>query len=90
MGFAGITDRTVAGELTGSWLSIDSSQLPETSDPDEFRDHELIGLSVRTSAGDLVGEVTGGMDAVDAIEQTPTGAGDKPVDAPSIESIELG
>ncbi len=56
--FAGITDRTAAGELTGSWLSVDSSQLPEIGDPDEFRDHELIGLSVRTSAGDPVGVVT--------------------------------
>ena len=56
--FAGITDRTVAGELTGRWLSVDSSQLPETGDPDEFRDHELIGLSVRTCAGDPVGLVT--------------------------------
>ena len=55
--FAGITDRTAAGELTGSWLSVDSSQLPATPDPDEFRDHELIGLSVRTAAGDLVGVV---------------------------------
>jgi 16S rRNA processing protein RimM len=55
--FAGITDRTAAGELTGSWLSVDSSQLPESSDPDEFRDHELIGLSVRTAAGDAVGVV---------------------------------
>jgi 16S rRNA processing protein RimM len=55
--FAGITDRTTAGELTGSWLSVDSSQLPESTDPDEFRDHELIGLSVRTSAGDAVGVV---------------------------------
>jgi len=55
--FAGITDRTAAGELTGSWLSVDSSQLPESTDPDEFRDHELIGLSVRTSAGDAVGVV---------------------------------
>ena len=53
--FAGITDRTAAGELTGSWLSVDSSQLPETGDPDEFRDHELIGLSVRTSAGERGG-----------------------------------
>jgi 16S rRNA processing protein RimM len=57
VGFAGITDRTAAGELTGSWLSVDSSQLPESTDPDEFRDHELIGLSVRTSAGDAVGVV---------------------------------
>ena len=55
--FAGITDRTAAAELTGSWLSVDSSQLPETGDPDEFRDHELIGLSVRTCAGDPVGVV---------------------------------
>jgi 16S rRNA processing protein RimM len=56
--FAGITDRTAAAELTGSWLSVDSSQLPETGDPEEFRDHELIGLSVRTCAGDPVGVVT--------------------------------
>jgi 16S rRNA processing protein RimM len=58
IGFAGITDRTSAGELTGRWLSVDSSQLPRTEDPDEFRDHELIGLSVRTPAGDQVGVVT--------------------------------
>jgi len=56
--FAGITDRTAAGELTGSWLSVDSSQLPPPPDPDEFRDHELIGLAVRTCAGEAVGEVT--------------------------------
>jgi 16S rRNA processing protein RimM len=55
--FAGITDRTEAAGLTGSWLSVDSSQLPDTGDPDEFRDHELIGLSVRTRAGDPVGVV---------------------------------
>jgi 16S rRNA processing protein RimM len=58
VGFAGVTDRTAAGELTGSWLSVDSSQLPATQDPDEFRDHELVGLSVRTSAGQAVGAVT--------------------------------
>jgi 16S rRNA processing protein RimM len=56
--FAGITDRTAASELTGSWLSVDSSQLPDTSDPDEFRDHELIGLNVRTAGGEPVGVVT--------------------------------
>jgi 16S rRNA processing protein RimM len=56
--FSGITDRTAASELTGSWLSVDSSQLPDTGDPDEFRDYELIGLSVRTCAGDPVGVVT--------------------------------
>jgi 16S rRNA processing protein RimM len=56
--FDGITDRTTGGALTGSWLSVDSSQLPAIPDPDEFRDHELIGLSVRTSAGEEVGVVT--------------------------------
>ena len=56
--FEGITDRTAAAELTGSWLSVDSSQLPDIPDPDEFRDHELIGLSVRTADGDRVGVVT--------------------------------
>ena len=55
--FAGITDRTAAAELTGSWLSVDSSQLPAIPDPDEFRDHELIGLWVRTAAGKPVGVV---------------------------------
>jgi 16S rRNA processing protein RimM len=58
VGFAGIADRTAASELTGSWLSVDSSQLPAAPDPDEFRDHELIGLAVRTCAGEAVGEVT--------------------------------
>jgi 16S rRNA processing protein RimM len=58
VGFDGITDRTAASELTGSWLSVDTSQLPATPDPDEFRDHELIGLSVRTAAGDQVGVVS--------------------------------
>jgi 16S rRNA processing protein RimM len=56
--FAGITDRTTASGLTGSWLSVDSSQLPDTGDPDEFRDHELIGLNVRTSGGEPLGVVT--------------------------------
>jgi cyclophilin family peptidyl-prolyl cis-trans isomerase len=37
----------------------------------------------------VFGEVTAGMDAVDAIEATPTGARDRPANPPSIESIEL-
>ena len=37
----------------------------------------------------VFGQVTAGMDAVDAIEGLPTGARDRPVDAPQIESIEL-
>jgi cyclophilin family peptidyl-prolyl cis-trans isomerase len=37
----------------------------------------------------VFGHVTAGMDAVDAIEGSPTRAQDRPVDPPSIESIEL-
>jgi peptidyl-prolyl cis-trans isomerase B (cyclophilin B) len=37
----------------------------------------------------VFGQVTDGMDVVDVIEGLPTGAGDRPVDPPVIESIEL-
>ncbi len=37
----------------------------------------------------VFGRVTGGMDAVDAIEALPTGDRDRPLDPPVIESIDL-
>jgi cyclophilin family peptidyl-prolyl cis-trans isomerase len=37
----------------------------------------------------VFGRVTAGMDAVDAIEGTPTGAQDRPLEPPVIESIQL-
>ncbi len=37
----------------------------------------------------VFGQVTAGMDAVDAIEAVPTGDQDRPLDPPKIESIEL-
>jgi peptidyl-prolyl cis-trans isomerase B (cyclophilin B) len=37
----------------------------------------------------VFGQVTGGMDVVDAIEGVPTGRNDRPVDPPEINSIEL-
>jgi cyclophilin family peptidyl-prolyl cis-trans isomerase len=37
----------------------------------------------------VFGTVTDGMDAVDAIESTPTGPGDKPLEPQTIERVEL-
>ena len=37
----------------------------------------------------VFGQVTSGMEAVDAIEATPTGAGDRPAEPQVIERIEL-
>jgi peptidyl-prolyl cis-trans isomerase B (cyclophilin B) len=37
----------------------------------------------------VFGRVTGGMETVDAIERLPTGAADRPLEPPSIDSIEL-
>jgi 16S rRNA processing protein RimM len=55
--FEGITDRTLAAGLSNIWLSVDSAELPPITDPDEFRDHELIGLAVRTVSNQAVGVV---------------------------------
>ena len=58
VGFAGITDRNQAEELRGIWLTLDSAQAEPSADPDEFHDHELIGLAVVTVSGQPVGWVT--------------------------------
>src|SRR6266705_1742934 len=50
--FAGSADRSQAESLTGTLLVVGSAE-----DPDEFNDHDLIGLQVLTTAGDLVGTV---------------------------------
>ena len=56
--FAEVTDRTAAQVLQGALLlaEIDPSEVP--ADPDEFYDHQLVGLEVRTVGGEPVGAVT--------------------------------
>ena len=56
--FAEIDDRNAAEALRGAELTayIDPEQSPE--DPEEFYDHQLVGLAVETVAGDPVGTVT--------------------------------
>ena len=55
--FEGIEDRTAAEALRGQTLTIDvdPTELPE--DPDEFYDHQLVGLNVKLEDGSLVGVV---------------------------------
>jgi 16S rRNA processing protein RimM len=53
--FDGSDDRTTAEELRGTMLVIESEDLPPTDDSEEFRDHELIGLTVMTVEGTEVG-----------------------------------
>jgi|HubBroStandDraft_2_1064218.scaffolds.fasta_scaffold95353_3 16S rRNA processing protein RimM len=55
--FEEIGDRTAAAELGGTWLLVDSAVLGALDDPDEFRDGDLVGLSVRTVDGTVVGTV---------------------------------
>ncbi len=55
--FKGFTDRNVADDLRGVLLLVDSDELEDVADPDEFHDHQLIGLTVSTMSGEPVGEV---------------------------------
>ncbi|MFF5209873.1 ribosome maturation factor RimM [Streptosporangium sp. NPDC000396] len=56
--FEGVSDRNRAEELRGTTLVIDSADIPLPDDPDEFYDHQLIGLAVVTPEGEQVGEVS--------------------------------
>jgi 16S rRNA processing protein RimM len=56
--FEGVGDRNAAEDLRGTLLVLDSAQIPAPAEPDEFYDHQLIGLGVVTAAGLPVGEVT--------------------------------
>jgi 16S rRNA processing protein RimM len=53
----GVADRDGADALRGTLFLVDSSDLPPIEDPDEFYDHQLEGLRVRTTAGADVGMV---------------------------------
>ena len=63
----GVADRDAAEALRGDLLLIDSADLPGITDPDEFYDHQLEGLAVRTADGRAVGTV---------VEVLHTGAGE--------------
>jgi len=55
--FTGIDDRNGADGLRGVLLLVNSEELEDVADPDEFRDHQLIGLAVLGPDGEHVGDV---------------------------------
>jgi 16S rRNA processing protein RimM len=55
--FERVADRNAAEELRGTLLLVDAADLEDPRDPDEFRDHQLIGLIVIAPDGEDVGTV---------------------------------
>lgn len=55
--FESVADRDTAEGLRGVTLLVDSADIAPVDDPDEFHDHELIGLTAVTGEGTEVGIV---------------------------------
>ncbi|HEX2357221.1 MAG TPA: ribosome maturation factor RimM [Micromonosporaceae bacterium] len=56
--FDGVSDRDVADNLRGVRLCVDSADVSPPDDPDEFHDHQLVGLAAVDPAGEPLGEIT--------------------------------
>lgn len=54
----GVGDRDTADALRGMLLLVDSDALGDPEDPDEYYDHQLVGLRVLDTSGATLGEVT--------------------------------
>lgn len=55
--FVGVNDRTGAEALRGLLLVADSVTSPAVAEPDEYWDHQLVGLVALTVAGEPLGPV---------------------------------
>ena len=55
--FEGVEDRNAADALRQVLLCVDSASVPPLDDPDEFHDHQLVGLAAVDPAGEKIGEV---------------------------------
>ena len=55
--FDGYADRDVADQLRGVALTVDSADIADPEDPDEFHDYQLVGLKAETPEGDRLGDV---------------------------------
>ena len=59
IGFEEVPDRTGAESLRGTQLFVDAADVESGDDDDGWYEDELVGLSVVTPDGAVVGEVTG-------------------------------
>ena len=57
--FSELADRTAAEGARGTLLLAQLSADESPADPDEFYDHQLVGLRVEDTYGAVIGEVTG-------------------------------
>ncbi|MCW3813537.1 ribosome maturation factor RimM [Micromonospora sp. DR5-3] len=55
--FEGVLDRNVAEALRGTLIGVDSAAVAPPEDPEEFHDHQLVGLAVVNPQGERLGEV---------------------------------
>ncbi|MDQ6649421.1 MAG: ribosome maturation factor RimM [Actinomycetota bacterium] len=55
--FEGVSDRSGAEALRGTLLVVDAASVPELPDPEEFWDHQLVGLAAVDPAGAALGVV---------------------------------
>jgi|SRR5271163_1186467 len=86
--FKEINDRTAAAELGGTWLLVDSAVLGALDDPDEFRDGDLVGLTVRTVSGIVVGTVADVLHhGQDILVIDPAGASGAQILIPFVKAI---
>ncbi|ULE33140.1 ribosome maturation factor RimM [Mycobacterium sp. IDR2000157661] len=84
--FAGVANRNGADSLRGTVFVVDSQDLPPIDDPDEYYDHQLEGLRVRTTGGADVGTVAEVLHTA-AGELLAVRSGDREVLVPFVSAI---
>src|SRR5205814_1829188 len=55
--FEGVPDRDGADALRGVKLCVDSAEVPPPTDPDEYHDFQLVGLTAVALSGEALGDV---------------------------------
>jgi 16S rRNA processing protein RimM len=85
--FEGIPDRNTAELLRGTLLSVDADDDPMLEDPDEYYDHQLVGLQAVTVDGVPLGVVSDVVHLPASVLLAVTGNGKREVLVPFVASI---